>query len=173
MKKIVVFGKPGSGKSTLSKALSTSTRIPLHQLDSIVYRSNGELVDRATFDAKHEQILSSDCWIVEGFGPISSFYKRLQAADTLVYLNLSYPVSYWLVTKRLFKGIFVKPEGWPKGSSIIKGSIASYRALRMSPMFWNNDFEHRLKEEYSEKSVYIIRSIKELDSFIEEAGSKC
>ncbi|WP_417585873.1 AAA family ATPase [Nitrincola sp.] len=31
MHKIAVFGKPGSGKSTLSKALATATGIPLHR----------------------------------------------------------------------------------------------------------------------------------------------
>ena len=38
MKKIVVFGKPGSGKSTLSKKLAAATGIKLHALDSIVYK---------------------------------------------------------------------------------------------------------------------------------------
>ncbi|WP_290517344.1 hypothetical protein [Alcanivorax sp.] len=41
MKKIAVFGKPGSGKSTLSKALALATGIQLHQLDSIVYKKMG------------------------------------------------------------------------------------------------------------------------------------
>jgi adenylate kinase family enzyme len=59
MNKIAVFGKPGSGKSTLSKALATATGIQLHQLDSIVYKKNGELVDRSSFDEAHESILSS------------------------------------------------------------------------------------------------------------------
>ncbi len=35
MKKIAVFGKPGSGKSTINKALAAAHRLPLHQLDSI------------------------------------------------------------------------------------------------------------------------------------------
>lgn len=44
MKKIAVFGKPGSGKSTLSKNLASISGIPLHPLDSIVYKNNGDLV---------------------------------------------------------------------------------------------------------------------------------
>lgn len=54
MKKIAVFGKPGSGKSTLSKALALATGIPLHQLDSIVYKKNGERVDSRSFDETHQ-----------------------------------------------------------------------------------------------------------------------
>ena len=46
MKKVAVFGKPGSGKSVLSKTLAHATGLPLHQLDSIVYKPNGEFVDR-------------------------------------------------------------------------------------------------------------------------------
>ncbi len=46
MKKVAVFGKPGSGKSTMSKRLAAVTGIPLHPLDSIVYEKNGDLVDR-------------------------------------------------------------------------------------------------------------------------------
>lgn len=53
MKKIAVFGKPGGGKSTLSKRLATVTDINLYPLDSIVYRPNGELVEREIFDREH------------------------------------------------------------------------------------------------------------------------
>ncbi len=93
MKKIVVFGKPGSGKSTLSKNLASATGIKLHALDSIVYKKNGDLVDRKTYDEEHENILSSDCWIIDGFQPIESFYKRLDVADTLIYIELPYIIS--------------------------------------------------------------------------------
>ena len=112
MKKIAVFGKPGSGKSTFSKNLASISGIPLHQLDSIVYKKNGDLVDRETYNREHEKILSSACWIIDGFGPVDSFRFRLREADTLIYIDLSYIVSYWFVTKRLIKGLLVKPEGW-------------------------------------------------------------
>lgn len=38
MKKIAVFGKPGSGKSILSKKLALASGIKLYALDLIVYK---------------------------------------------------------------------------------------------------------------------------------------
>ncbi len=166
MKKIAVFGKPGSGKSTLSKSLAAATGIRLHALDSIVYKKNGDRVDRHIYDTAHENILSSDNWIIDGFGPIESFYKRLEAADTLIYIDLPYPVSYWLVTKRFLKGALVKPEGWPEGSSVVKGSLESYRVLRLCPMFWNDEFTQKLDKLSADASLYVIRSIDELNCFV-------
>jgi adenylate kinase family enzyme len=167
MKKVAVFGKPGSGKSTLSKKLAAATGIGLHQLDSIVYTKNGNLVDQKSFDLKHGNILSTDTWIIDGFGPIDSFNNRLEVADTLIYIDLPYFVSYWLVTKRLIKGLFVKPEGWPDGSSIVKGTLQSYKVLKLCPKFWNDAFLQKLKNASPNKSLYVIRSISELHDFVE------
>lgn len=168
MKKIAVFGKPGSGKSTLSKNIASATGIKLHALDSIVYKQNGELVDRKIFNKNHENILSSDSWIIDGFGPIASFNKRLDIADTLIYIELPYFTSYWLVTKRLLKGLFIKPEGWPSGSSIVKGTIESYKILKLCPNFWNDAFMQELEKKSTNKSLYVIRSISELDNFVSD-----
>lgn len=167
MNKIAVFGKPGSGKSTLSKNLAAATGITLHPLDSIVYEKNGDLVDRKAYDAAHEKILASDSWIIDGFGPMESFNKRLAVADTLIYIDLPYVVSYWLVTKRLLKGLFTKPEGWPDGSSIVKGSLQSYKVLKLCPKFWNDDFMQRLENISASKNLHVIRSISELNKFVE------
>ncbi|MDO6745690.1 adenylate kinase [Gilvimarinus sp. 1_MG-2023] len=166
MKKIAVFGKPGSGKSTLSKALALAAGIPLYQLDSIMYKPNGELVDRGLFDEEHARILSSGSWLIDGVGPLSSFNQRLEAADTLVYVDLPYLTSYWFVTKRLLKGVVVKPEGWPDGSSVLKGTLASYKVLRLCPNFWNDDFIARLESLSDKKSLYIVKSVSDLNNFV-------
>ncbi|WP_135381689.1 adenylate kinase [Vibrio tasmaniensis] len=168
MKKVAVFGKPGSGKSTISKALALATGIELHQLDSIVYKANGELVEREVFDLAHDNIINSESWIIDGFGPLGSFNTRLDTADTLVYIDLPYPISYWFVTKRMLKGLFVKPEGWPDGSSVIKGTIQSYKTLKLCPKFWNDDFRLRLELRAKEKEVHIIRSVSELNNFVHQ-----
>ena len=168
MKKIAVFGKPGSGKSTLSKRLASATGLPLHPLDSIVYKKNGDLVERELYDRAHDSILCSDRWIIDGFGPIASFHQRLEVADTLIYIELPYRASYWFVTKRLLKGLLVNPEGWPEGCSVLKGSWQSYKTLKLCPKFWNDDFMKKLEEISGEKSLYVIRSISELNSFVEK-----
>lgn len=168
MKKVAVFGKPGSGKSTLSKTLAAATGIELHQLDSIQYQANGEQTPRNIFDRAHQDILGSDSWIIDGFGPLSAFNQRLEAADTLIYIDLPYLSSYWFVTKRCLKGMFVKPEGWPDGSSIIKGTLQSYKTLRLCPKFWNDEFLARIKQMSKGKKLYVIKSIDELNNFVSQ-----
>ncbi|PMH28294.1 adenylate kinase [Vibrio lentus] len=166
MKKIAVFGKPGSGKSTISKALAAATGLPLHQLDSIAYKPNGELVEREIFKDVHDKIISSETWIIDGLGPIGAFNQRLDAADTLIYIDLPYAVSYWFVTKRFLKGVFVKPEGWPEGSSVLKGTLASYKTLKLCPAFWNDELMCQLLAKSDEKTVHVIKSVSELDNFV-------
>ena len=114
MKKIAVFGKPANGKSTLSNALATETGIKLYALDSILYKANGQEIDKEDYEETHANILLGEQWIIEGFAPLSSldsFYQRLDAADTLIYIELPYWLTYWLVAKRFFIGVFRKPEG--------------------------------------------------------------
>jgi adenylate kinase family enzyme len=172
MKKVAVFGKPGSGKSTLSNNLALITGLALYALDSIVFKPNGERVDREIFNQQHEYMLSTDCWIIDGLGPLDAFYKRLDTADTLIYVDLPYSVSYWLVTKRLLKGLMVKPKGWPTGCSILKGSWQSYKTLRLCPQFWNENFKQQLVKKSANKTLHIIRSTSELNHFIEKQISR-
>ncbi|RJE75946.1 adenylate kinase [Pseudoalteromonas sp. MSK9-3] len=166
MKKIAVFGKPGSGKSSLSNKLSIANDIELYSLDCISYKSNGEKVDKAVYDESHNLILSLDSWIIDGLGTLDSFYTRLDSADIWIFIDLPYLTSYWLVTKRLLQGLFVKkPLGWPEGSSILKGTLASYRHLKLSPQFWNENFEKEMNDKSAGKLVYVIRSYSELKKF--------
>ncbi len=171
MKKVAVFGKPGSGKSTLSKKLASATGIKLYAVDSILYKPSGEEVDRQSYNRDHENILSSEEWIIEGFGPINSlesFNRRIEEADTLIYIELPYSVTYWLVTKRLLKGLFVKPEGWPDGVSVVKGTLQSYRVLKLCPKFWNDSFMEKLENISANKSLHVVRSVSELSSFVDK-----
>lgn len=49
MKKIIVIGCPGSGKSTFSKALHEVTGIPLFRLDMLFWNEDKTTVGRTVF----------------------------------------------------------------------------------------------------------------------------
>ena len=41
MKKVIVIGSPGAGKSVFSKKLSKITKLPLYHLDMIYHKKDG------------------------------------------------------------------------------------------------------------------------------------
>jgi len=168
MKKVSIFGKPGGGKSTLSKKLSVATGIKLCPLDLIEYQKNGERVPKQEYLEAHNEIINSESWIIDGLGTLGSFWTRVDEADTLIYVDLAYRVHYWWVTKRLLISLFVKPEGWPEGCSVLKGTLAGWRYLRLSPHFWTPELFEKLQQRAKNKNIYRITSVKELNGFVEK-----
>lgn len=166
MNRVAVFGKPGGGKSTLSRKLSAVTGINLCALDLIEYKQNGERVSPEEYSIKHADLIDSDQWIIEGLGPLKSFWLRIDAADTLIYIDLPYYVHYWWITKRLLKSLVVKPEGWPEGSSVLKGTLASWKYLRLSPKFWTPELFDEIQSRGKGKAIFRVTSVKEINNFV-------
>ena len=82
MKKIIVIGCPGSGKSTFSKKLSSLTRLPLYHLDLIYHKENKETISKEEFDKKLDDVLSKNEWIIDG-NYSRTLRKRLSKCDTV------------------------------------------------------------------------------------------
>jgi adenylate kinase family enzyme len=87
MNKVAVFGNAGGGKSTLSKRLSEITGLPLHVLDKIQYLSGGVEVPYEDYKRVYQQILETDCWIIDGFGCMETLWARLAEADSLTFVD--------------------------------------------------------------------------------------
>jgi adenylate kinase family enzyme len=167
MKKVAVFGNTGGGKSTLSKRLSEITGLPLHILDKIKYQSGGTEVSHEDYKRAHQQILATDRWIIDGFGCMETLWLRLDEADSLVYVDLPLYVHFWWVTKRLITGYFKPPAGWPEKSPILKSSINSYRVLWLCHKYLTPKYREYIEQAQSIKSVYHIRSTKQISQFFE------
>jgi hypothetical protein len=54
--------------------------------------------------------------VIDGYGDTKSAPERFAAVYTLIHIGPALPVHAWCVAKWLLKGLFVAPEGWPKGS---------------------------------------------------------
>ena len=66
MKKIIVIGCPGSGKTTFAEKLKEITGIPLFYLDAVWHKPDRTHISRAEFDERLAEIMSSDEWIIDG-----------------------------------------------------------------------------------------------------------
>jgi adenylate kinase family enzyme len=165
MQKVAVFGNAGGGKSALSKRLSEITGLPLHVLDKIKYQSRGTEVPHENYKRAHQQILATDCWIIDGFGCMETLWLRLNEADSLVFVDLPLYVHFWWVTKRLITGWVKPPEGWTEKSPILKSSLSSYRALWLCHKHLTPKYREYIKQSQSIKRVYHIRSTEQISQF--------
>lgn len=93
MKKIIVIGSPGAGKSTFARKLQAVTRLPLYYLDLLWHRKDQTNVSATAFDGALEKILATDEWIIDG-NYLRTMERRLAACDTVFLLD--YPLDICL-----------------------------------------------------------------------------
>jgi len=166
MRRIAVFGNAGGGKSTLARRLAELTGLPLYSLDTIQFRAGGDKVPHDEYLRKHADLLGRVAWIIDGYGCVASSWERFSVADTLVYIDLPLLTHYRWVTKRLVKGLFVNPEGWPENSPIWRSSMDSYRVVWLCHRRLTPRYRQHVAEVAKSKRVYHLRSPKEMRAFL-------
>lgn len=167
MRKVAVFGNAGGGKSTLARKLADLTGLPLYPLDLIQYRTGGDAVPHEEYLRTHGELLAREAWIIDGFGCAPSAWERFASADTLVYVDLPLITHFLWVTKRLVKGLFVTPEGWPAGSPIVSSTISSYRMLWLCHRRLTPRYRQLVAEARTRQRVHHLRSAAEISRFLE------
>lgn len=93
MKRILVIGCSGAGKSTFARQLKELTGLPLFHLDLIWHLPDRTNISREEFDARLSEILAQDAWIIDGNYSLT-LEIRLQRCDTVFLLD--YPLEVCL-----------------------------------------------------------------------------
>lgn len=86
--KIAIIGISGSGKTTLSNTISSITGLPVFHVDRLFWMENGEPVSKTNFTIKHNEIISKDKWIIEGYLE-KSMVERVNRSEKIIYLDYS------------------------------------------------------------------------------------
>jgi adenylate kinase family enzyme len=100
MKRVVVVGSPGSGKSTFSKMLGDKTGIPIIHLDYYHLQTDHNYpVDTKAWNLKVSELIKPDEWIVDGnYG--ATYPERFAAADTIIFFDIPRRVCLYRILKR-------------------------------------------------------------------------
>lgn len=161
MKKVIVIGCPGSGKSTFSRALHELTHLPLIHLDMLFWNADHTTVPREIFHLRLEDALQGEQWIIDG-NYSSTMEKRIAACDTVFFLD--YPVEVCLDGIRTRRGKprpdlpWIETDGTPEDEEFLMFIRNFERDSRPQVI--------ALLEKYPQKRLIRFTGRKQADAFL-------
>ena len=158
MKKVIVIGCPGSGKSTVSRALHNKTGIPLYHLDMMYWNADKTTVEKSVFLERLSDVLEKDEWIIDGnYG--STLELRMAACDTVVFLD--YPLDLCLdgIKERRGKPRSDMPWIETEEDAEFIEFIKNYEEQQKPKVL-------ELLKKHSDKNIIIFKSREQADAFL-------
>lgn len=99
MKKILVVGSGGSGKSTFSAALGKQLDIPVIHMDALYWQPGWVEPPKPDWQARVEVLCQHEQWIMDG-NYSGTLAPRLVACDTVIFLDMPRLLCLWRVLGR-------------------------------------------------------------------------
>ncbi len=159
MKKVIIIGCPGAGKTTFSEKLNKITGLPLYYLDAIWHKPDKTHVSRENFDARICEILAEDEWIIDG-NYSRTIEMRIKECDTVFLFDLPTEVCLQGAMDRLGKGRYDMPWIDTELDTDFKRKIEEFGDKNLPRIY---EFLNKYKEG---RRVVVFRTRDEADEFL-------
>ena len=159
MKKVIIIGCPGSGKSTFGRALQGITGLPLYHLDMMYWNEDKTTVDKETFIGRLKAVMSTPEWIIDG-NYASTMEMRFAECDTVFFLDYPTDVCIEGVKSRVGKPRSDMP--WVEEETLDDEFMLFIQN-------YNSESRARVLEliqKYSQKNVIVFQSRQESEIYL-------
>jgi adenylate kinase family enzyme len=169
MKRILIIGSGGAGKSTFALKLQALTGIELIHLDKLYWKPNWVEPSKDEWKQTIENLLEKDSWIMDG-NYSGTLKMRLAACDTAIFLDLPRTICVWRAFKRF---LLDKKNGRP---DLAEGCDEQFD-LKFYKWIWNYPTRSKPKVEalfeqfQNTKKIIRLASTKEVENFFVNLSS--
>jgi adenylate kinase family enzyme len=166
MKKILIIGSGGAGKSTLARALGEILKVEVLHLDRFHWQPGWIGLPKDEWQKTVEDLLKRDSWIMDGnFG--GTMERRLAACDTAIFLDFPRTLCLYRVFRRWLAYRHTNRPDMTEGChEKLDWDMAHW--VWTFPERAKPQIEARLKKVEGEKTIIRLRSPKEVEKFLSE-----
>lgn len=164
MRRVLVIGSGGSGKSTFSTRLGKLLNIEVLHLDKFFWHPGWVETPKSEWQKNVEELLSREAWIMDG-NYSGTLDIRFKACDTVIFLDMSRIVCLWRVLKRAIK---YRDKNRPD----LAEGCPERLTLEFILWIWNYPSRTRpkivkmIESNHEEKKVVWLRSQTDAESFL-------
>ena len=160
MKKVIVIGCPGSGKTTFAEKLNKITSIPLYHLDAIWHKPDKTHIAREDFDRAISEIFNTSEWIIDG-NYNRTIEMRLLECDTVFLFDLPTDLCIQGAVDRLGKERYDLPWLETELDPSFRQFIVDFPNDSLPRIY------ELIKKHCKDKQVVVFKSREDVDDFLE------
>jgi len=162
----IIATASGCGKTTFGRALAARLDVPFHELDSIHWRSGWRETEASELRRRVAPLVAGDAWVIDGSyrGKLGDLV--LEAADTVVWLDL--PRRVWLarLARRTLRRLLFSEELWNGNRESLRGALVGPGSLFGCALRTAPRRRQRWPRELARFRVARLRSQAEVDVFV-------
>jgi len=168
MKRVLVIGSGGAGKSTLARRLGGRLGLEVLHLDAFFWRPGWVETPREEWRRKVEELCARESWVMDG-NFSATLDVRLKACDTVVFLDVPRAVCVWRALKRLIMYRNARRPDMAEGCGE-KFDLKFLHWIWTFPSRSRPKVLSRIEEFAAGKRVEHLRSDAEVERFLAEVG---